>query len=178
MTEEVADQLDPEENPNAASNWSPEEPSRVAAMSERQNLASDMLWELEADESNLDYCRANGITFSTLFCLVLLDHELAAHLPDPRLREPSAKLHALLPFDDDERGILATHMKAHEHPEFPEEAELWYEAAAPEDILLLERWRRWLEQVFDDDHIEDSSNGGHALVAAIKAMDAAFGDIV
>jgi hypothetical protein len=148
---------------------SPAEQERVQAMSDREMDLASSLRELAGASESLSYWRANAITYATLFDLVLLHEELSAKQPSNRLIEPTLKIRSVLPFDDRELADLAERMKMHSDPNFPEN---------PEDVLLVERWRRLLDHCFRDDHLEDPLNAGIALVAVLDEMDAVFNDIV
>jgi hypothetical protein len=147
-------------------------------MSDREMDLASSLRELAGASESLSYWRANAITYATLFDLVLLHEELSAKQPSNRLIEPTLKIRSVLPFDDRELADLAERMKMHSDPNFPENSERWYTSATPEDVLLVERWRRLLDHCFRDDHLEDPLNAGIALVAVLDEMDAVFNDIV
>jgi hypothetical protein len=156
--------------------WS-EERRRLHVMSEWQLDVSNMLSELAAANEEFSYWRANAFTYSTLWNTVLLDHELSTRLPDDRLLEASQKLHSLLPFEDPELDELAGRMKPFIKSAWPTEGEEWYRAAVSEDVLLLDRWRRWLDNAFHETRLDDPDNVGLDMIASLQEIDQIFDDI-
>jgi hypothetical protein len=137
------------------------------------------LEELAEAKENLDFRMANAITTGSLWCLVRLDEALSNHQPSRRLIEPSAKLHSLLPFSDDELHGLAERMKAHEAPGVPEDAWTWWlYAETGEDVVLMERWRRWLDENLRGDTLADPTTEAHQMITALKEMTRVISDIL
>ncbi len=173
MTEEV-DESQPQEKWNRT----PEEQDRIQAMSDRQLDASNTLAELSELKGDFSYWSANASTHASLFDLVLIGAELSAHSPSDLLREQSAKLRTLLPFTEEELGGMAVRMKARENHSIPESSEDWYRDATSEDVLLLDRWRRWLDYQFHEDHVDDPPNAGKQLIVALEEIGHVFNEIV
>ncbi len=173
MTEEVDESQHQEKW-----NRTPEEQDRIQAMSDRQWDASNALAEMSALRGDFSYWSANATTHASLFDLVLMDAELSAHSPSDLLLEPSARLHALLPFTEEELDALAFRMKAHEDHENSQHSEDWYRGATSEDVLLLDRWRRWLDDQFHEDHVDDPPNAGKELIVVLEEIGHVFNEIV
>jgi hypothetical protein len=45
------------------------------------------------------------------------------------------------------------------------------------DIPLVERWRRWLDDCFRDETIDEATSSGHQMIAILKDMNVVFDDI-
>jgi hypothetical protein len=157
----------------------PAEVDRIYKMSDWQANGLEWLETLADARDTFSFRLANGYTHGTLWCLVRLDHELTAQPPNKLLIEPAARLHSLLPFSDEELSGLAARMEAHEVPKSVDSSDEWFlQSATDEDILFVERWRRWLDRNFSDETIEDHSTDGHRMIAVLKEMDPVLADIV
>lgn len=145
--------------------WSkrPDELARVAEMHEWQLDAERTVEELARGQENFGYWRANAATRATLWCLILLDDGLSVAPPVSAFADPAKRLHAILPFDDVELRRLAGGMKGFLDPAHPEDSSRWYQAALDEDILALDRWRRWLDREFNENFIDDADRHSQAV---------------
>jgi hypothetical protein len=101
--------------------------------------------------------------------VVLLAGALPALAEHIDITELGTILTSLLPFNVSEEEMLAEHMR----PEMP--SDTWYERASSQEILLLDRWRRWLTEHFDEDRIGDPSNNGRKLVETLDRLARAIG---
>jgi hypothetical protein len=133
---------------------------------ELSDATHDLLTRLD---SELTYWDANAITFASFRDVVLLAGALPALAEHIDITELGTILTSLLPFNVSEEEMLAEHMR----PEMP--SDTWYERASSQEILLLDRWRRWLTEHFDEDRIGDPSNNGRKLVETLDRLARAIG---
>ena len=115
--------------------------------------------------SDLDYWTANAITHQSLREMILLDEALQP-VSETRtwLQIPHALISSLLPFDQAERHHLAESLKTEAT------SDPWYEHASSEDVVLVDRWRRWLDDMFDENNREEPDNQHLRLLTALDDL--------
>jgi hypothetical protein len=120
--------------------------------------ASDIFADVARDAGDFSLHGATEASYDSLWNVALLLDGLRSDLPDDRLAESRDKLHALLPFDHQELDGLVARMKPFVHSGWPTVGEYWYNAAEAEtkDVVLLDRWRRWVEKNINDDKPTDA----------------------
>ena len=154
--------------------WSDDEQGRIEDMSNRQVDAMYVFSELSESADEFGYWRARA-TIAGLWDLVLLDHQLAVHPPVESFVDQGARLHALLPFNQDELQQLVGRMEENALGS-AEYADRWYENATPQDTVLLGRWRQWLDTNFPSYKV-DPSGAARALLLVLDDMSSVFADI-
>jgi len=135
-------------------------------VSELAGQADGIFFELEAEHMN--FWRANSAVYFSLSDVIMLDDLLTerSHQLPEQFREATQTFHTMLPFSEEERAMLAQELK-----KYPGEAAEWHNQTSPAEILLLDRWRRWLDEAFDEDLLDEPGNKGRALRALLHTLE-------
>jgi hypothetical protein len=150
----------------------PEEQGRIQRLSDLQEPLERCLDILATDAE-----RANALTYGTLFELALITDDISTSALDARLDEPGQRIRSLLPLSDEELGGLTQRMKGYEDPKVTDDSYEWYKNANEADIVLLERWRRWLIDTFHEQS-DDLSSQGQELITAVGEVGKVLDDII
>jgi hypothetical protein len=166
-----------------------EEQHLVQVMSDRHDVVSSILQRLATREDTYSFEMANRMPVWSLWNLVLLDDELSDH-PPKSLTESAATFHRDLPFSDSELSGLRERMKPYERlpvitsnewvPDWfrSRDGEDWYRNATPEDVLLVDRWRRFLDAGFSNASGDAVTTEGQVVLADLLAMEKTFNEIL
>ncbi len=150
----------------------------IRSLSAWQQESQHMLEVFADTPPSFNYRIATNYTHGTLWRLVRLEDALSTDPPTERLADLGARVRSLLPFNDEELKGLVLRMKANQDPKVPGSSSKWFmTSATTEDIVLTERWRRWLDDSFWDGNEQEPLNPGSVMIAALKEMDSALGDL-
>jgi hypothetical protein len=158
-----------------------EPPERTAEQSRRMQQISDMEGEARDDlsvlleEKEVSYRIANLITYSLLYELVLISDDTGLRPEDAEpLAEAASAIRSALPFSQEEVEGLASRMRQHEDVEFPEDSSPWHDNTTTEDLVLLDRWRRWLADTYE---MEPPEPPGQQIADAVSQMGDVLNEI-
>lgn len=137
----------------------------LETMATTADSIAEMLGELAARDE-MSFWMANLTTMYTVRDLIELGRALSV---EPQATEVEASGQAVisrLPFTAQERLGMAERIAGRE-------ADAWYESATDEDIVLIDRWRRWIDKWFDDEHLDLPDNQGKHLIEALTKFSEA-----
>jgi hypothetical protein len=137
----------------------------MEAMEAIEDLDDDLA-KLETED--LSYWMANSITFSTLHGLLVIEDRVA-HRPshEDEIHRLGDQLFSHLPLDREQRAQL---MRGITKDGPTADATRWYEQLSDPDLLLVEKWRRWLDLQFDEEQQDDPESQGRQLRPTLQQL--------
>jgi len=131
---------------------------------ETSTMIAMMLSEID-EVGELDYFNANSTTYFTVHHMIKLEHQLLSGPKIAEVQQAGAAVLLHLPFSPDERTAIAQRIG-------DREADEWYADASEEDIVLIDRWRRRLDDWFHDETLDNPDNEGKPLIRSLNSLSA------